>query len=593
MINEKLHRIMLSRSFHAFAFGVSDGAGGVVKYLKTKDEHDAETPIKPFPEAAYLRVIADLLVVSGGLMEPSAAIYALEWGIPLDHLTHLYETRKLAIEKSRQLKITWVVLAYLLWRAKFFEHQLIMVQSKRSVDAYALVSERRDDATSRLAVMETHLPPFLQSLDMRKHAVKGILNFPNGTKIEAIAEGGSKIRSRTPTLLFSDEAAFQPEFGEAYKAALPAVSGGGQAIFVSSAEVSEFQRVVGSLDDIDDDYDAMLSNPSRFELVDGGMKRGLTTRINSDSNLFVCRLYHTADPEKCPATPAGKDWLYQEERGYPGGIGGPGWQKEMGIRYTVGGGGKVFPRFGAWRKESQIFIRPVQNVVIGSQAQVWASYDHGFVNPACYLVHLVYPRENEVWFQTVWEFYASGLLVPEIAAIINGKPIRTSDGREFPGNPFAGREKIKICDPEIERRRPSANEVTSIHQMFRDEGVMFVKGESGGDSMIADYLNGTLWRDPMRPRYQIGENCEHLIWELGRLQLKKHKSALMSLSKNDPEDIVDRDNHAFDALKYFLKRLPRGYNESAPVEREGTFSWWMDLANDPLHRRVMPTYRRK
>jgi hypothetical protein len=44
--------------------------------------------------------------------------------------------------------------------------------------------------------------------------------------------------------LFSDEAAFQPEFGEAYTAALPAVRGGGQAIFVSSAEMGDFQELV-------------------------------------------------------------------------------------------------------------------------------------------------------------------------------------------------------------------------------------------------------------------------------------------------------------------------------------------------------------
>jgi hypothetical protein len=44
--------------------------------------------------------------------------------------------------------------------------------------------------------------------------------------------------------LFSDEAAFQPDFGLAYQAALPALRGGGQGIFVSSAEVSDFATLV-------------------------------------------------------------------------------------------------------------------------------------------------------------------------------------------------------------------------------------------------------------------------------------------------------------------------------------------------------------
>ena len=42
----------------------------------------------------------------------------------------------------------------------------------------------------------------------------------------------------------SDEAAFQPDFGLAYQAALPALRGGGQGIFVSSAEVSDFATLV-------------------------------------------------------------------------------------------------------------------------------------------------------------------------------------------------------------------------------------------------------------------------------------------------------------------------------------------------------------
>jgi len=70
------------------------------------------------------------------------------------------------------------------------------------------------------------------------------LYFPNGSHILGIPEGGHIIRSHNPSVLFSDEAAFQPEFGKAYTAALPAITHGGQLIVVSSAEVSEFQQLV-------------------------------------------------------------------------------------------------------------------------------------------------------------------------------------------------------------------------------------------------------------------------------------------------------------------------------------------------------------
>lgn len=605
----KFNKLVVAKSFHQFCFGIDREDGSVEHVLYTKDEHDVFNPIKPFPDAAYLRVIADLLVVSGGMMKPDEAVYALDWGVPLDHLTHLYASRKLALEKSRQLKITWVVLAYLLWRAIFHEHQLIMVQSKRAADAAALVCERKDDTSSRLCVMERNLPPYLRSLNFNKIGVslKGTLNFPNGSSIVAIPEGGSKIRSRTPSILFSDEAAFQPEFGEAYGACLPAVSGGGQAIFVSSAEMSDFQNIVGSTDEKeaqrlkledregDDEYARMLDMPSSFHLVEGGMQRGLTTRIDPDSNLFVCRLYHTADPEKNPATPVGREWLYHEEQGYPGGVTGPKWQKEMGIKYTVGGGGRVFSEFGRWRQESMIFVPRINAVPPFTGVQVWGSYDHGFVNPCCYLVHLVYPRENDVWFQTVWELYADGLVVPEIAAIINGESIVSSDGREFQGNPFAGREVVKVCDPEIDRRTQTVGgEMKRVIDLFRTEGVTFVKGESGDDVTIVDYLKGTLWRNPYAPKYQIGDNCKSLIWEMGKLQYKDDKADIFRMQKNPGEKLVDKDNHAWDALKYFLKRMPRGHREPAQEQREGSFGWWMDLNRNTSFRGmpVQSRYRR-
>jgi len=395
-------------------------------------------------------------------------------------------------------------------------------------------------------------------------------------------------------VLFSDEAAFQPQFGEAYKASLSAVNGGGQAIFVSSAEVGAFQYVVGAdQEDVDRgevSYEEMIEHPDRHELIAGGMRCGLRTRIDGNSNLFVCRLYHTADDKKNPATPEGRVWMYKEEQGYPGGINGPGWQKEMAIKYTAGGGEKVFPKIGMWRGNSSIFIPAPDASLYGQGAQVWASYDHGLVNPCCYLVHLVYPREQDVWYQTVWELYAPGLQVWEIAKIIKGESHTTSDGRKFKGNPYAGREIIKICDPEIDRRtQTSRGHSQRVIELFREEGVSFTKGESGDDLTVADYIKGTLWRDPFRPYYQISESCEFLIWELSKLQHKKTKGFE---PKNKNEGLVAVDDHAWDALKYFLKRFPMGSRQQAPVQRENTFAWWMDLAKDPLQGRVRSRYRR-
>lgn len=236
------------RDCHAFIFGL-DFPTGRKQFLYTKDEHNILDPKQPFPDLPYLRVMVDQMLVGGSLIEPEDAHYALSWGVPREHLEHLYDTRILMVEKSRQVMVTWVVLAYVLWRAKFMDLQLIMIQSKREADAQMLVCVKETEPDSaRLTFMESQLPPHFRSVDFsqRGNASKSHLYFPNGSHIWGIPEGGHIIRSYTPSVIFSDECAFQPAFGEAYRAAVPALRGGGQGIFVSSAEESEFQKLLES-----------------------------------------------------------------------------------------------------------------------------------------------------------------------------------------------------------------------------------------------------------------------------------------------------------------------------------------------------------
>ena len=68
--------------------------------------------------------------------------------------------------------------------------------------------------------------------------------FANGSQIWGVPEGGAIVRSNHPSVIFADEAAFQPEFDGAYTAALPAVKGGGQFIAVSSAGLGAFASLV-------------------------------------------------------------------------------------------------------------------------------------------------------------------------------------------------------------------------------------------------------------------------------------------------------------------------------------------------------------
>lgn len=221
------------RDAHAFVFDA----------VRTKDEHDVQTPLKGFPDELPLRAVLDDYLVSGRLLKPEDARWSLEAGTPPEFLKHIYDTGIYFIEKSRHVMATWLTCAYLLWRARAYPHQLILVQSKREEDVAALVYDKEPDQ-ARISFLEWALPEELRLAKLPAAAKYCHLYFPNGSHIWGIPEGGHIIRSHNPSVLFSDEAAFQPEFGKAYTAALPAITHGGQLIVVSSAEPSEFMHLV-------------------------------------------------------------------------------------------------------------------------------------------------------------------------------------------------------------------------------------------------------------------------------------------------------------------------------------------------------------
>lgn len=222
------------RSAHYFIF-----ESGLV----TKDEHDQESALKGFPTIPYLRALLDDLLVCGRLQKPSDASWARAAGHSDDWLCAVSESGLLFVEKSRQVMATWLVCAYLLWRAKYRPHQLLLVQSKKEDDAANLVFNK-EPTVARISFMETHLPKHLRTVDFPKGGAFARLYFPTGSQIWGIPEGSDIIRSNTASVIFSDEAAFQPEFGGAFTAALPAVKGGGSYIAISSANPGEFASLV-------------------------------------------------------------------------------------------------------------------------------------------------------------------------------------------------------------------------------------------------------------------------------------------------------------------------------------------------------------
>ena len=188
------------------------------KYVRTRDEHaSGAASVRPFPtrlEKPYL------------------------W----EFLDACQEEPLLAVEKSRQIMVTWGACLYLLWRAKYTENRLIFLQSKKEEDAANLVYNK-EPFGARIAFMEYSLPDPLRTVDFNRNCSYGQMVFPDThSKLWGVPEGGDIIRSYVASIVFADEAAFQPEFEAAYKALRPTISGGGQLIMVSTARSGAFMK---------------------------------------------------------------------------------------------------------------------------------------------------------------------------------------------------------------------------------------------------------------------------------------------------------------------------------------------------------------
>jgi hypothetical protein len=134
----------------------------------------------------------------------------------------------LFVEKSRDMMISWLCVGFFTHAAMVNDHREVLFQSQKEDKAAELVDyaktlyDQQDEALKRRFPLAK---PIREQASLK-------LEFVNGSRIIGIPEGADQIRSYHPWGLLMDEAAFQPEAGEAYDAAVPVCQ---KIIVVSSA----------------------------------------------------------------------------------------------------------------------------------------------------------------------------------------------------------------------------------------------------------------------------------------------------------------------------------------------------------------------
>lgn len=156
------------------------------------------------------------------------------------YLFHKFLTvMNLFVPKSREMVVTWSLLAYLTWKCQFFPETQVVFQGQKLEKVQDLIVGRDTPGYARTLyerqeqwLKEQH-PLSKRIEDMPAHRI----SWKNGSEIIGVPSGADQVRQYHPTIYCCDEAAHVDDFQGSYDTAVPVAQ---QIIAVSSAAPSWF-----------------------------------------------------------------------------------------------------------------------------------------------------------------------------------------------------------------------------------------------------------------------------------------------------------------------------------------------------------------
>ena len=277
-----------------------------------------------------------------------------------------------------------------------------------------------------------------------------------------------------------------------------------------------------------------------MELVKG------VTDLTTKEGIRIWQIHYSADDEKDPSTEVGSHWLRNELMGYPGGTDSPKWRKEMEIDFESVSGTLVFPKMEEYR--GKLFIPEFD---IPETWSLYGGFDYATRGITAFVVYAKAKGVDD--YYAVWEFY-----VANSGYLSTCHAIKTC--------PYYDRLEWIVADPQIwaaNQQRQGSNEMVSVAQLFGEQGIHYLNGSKGGDGAVAERITQELWNinDSDTPRLRIFQGCQKLWWEMTRLRYADWRNATAQF-RNPKETLVDRDNHAWDTLKYFLRKVSSSWVSS-------------------------------
>lgn len=196
---------------------------------KDRSEEDIQLQIEERSriEVSFLRFLKWVrLIIPPTLGKPGKVITLEQWPHVMMMVAALLSYRHISVMKARQIGLSTIIAAYVLWLILFHKGAVVLLFSRAEDQSIELLRKSRS--------MYTQLPPFMRlelSPDSRDELGVPVM----GTQVLALSSKPDAGISFSPSLIVFDEHAFHEFDSALYSSAMPATEQvGGQAVSLST-----------------------------------------------------------------------------------------------------------------------------------------------------------------------------------------------------------------------------------------------------------------------------------------------------------------------------------------------------------------------
>jgi hypothetical protein len=274
---------------------------------------------------------------------------------------------------------------------------------------------------------------------------------------------------------------------------------------------------------------------------------GLKIVKNPKNRFSVVTLHYTADPAK-----RSDAWKAEAQAGMPPAR----WAKEYEIDYGALFGEKVFPEIVTNR---QRIVAPSAAFTFGGHLRFWGALDFGLRNPSAFHAYTI---QDGVVF-ACWELYEPCRNINDFIAKMRACP-------------YWGQMRYIACDPSLKQHRGfrrSDGTPVSVLDSFLENGVR---------NLLMGNPDEALWLTAMRkhwgpidPTFRILDCCPNLIREFESMVYAGPSQSEAQFTNRPYRDaLVDYNNHALDACKYFMNSQPKAGEVARPWKAKEMWRLW-------------------